>query len=85
MHKQIRFNPDVYKWLNAHADTTSPNQILSVVRWTPESWRNYYKCKPRRFTVEFRRKVGGQIKRVLVRVDETEEELVILLCHSETV
>jgi hypothetical protein len=81
LHKQIRFNPRVHGWLEAKADLIGYDSVISVVRWTPRKERRYY--TDNRFTISVVRKTNHQKKRIIIRVEETETKLVVLLIHAE--
>lgn len=57
------------------------NWIISIVTWSPIEERAYY--AENRFTITTRKKVGKRFKTVVVRVEETNEDLIVLLVHVE--
>lgn len=81
MDKQLRLTPKVYEWLEEKSNVVDQYWIMSVVKWAPRERRNYYDGN--RFTIEIPRKVGGKKVKILLRVEETESELVVLLAHLE--
>ncbi len=81
MDKQVRLAPRVYGWLEEKSDVIDQHWIMSVVKWTPTERRNYY--GKNRFTIEIPRKIDGKKVKILLRIEETESELVVLLAHLE--
>jgi hypothetical protein len=59
----------------------SEGWIRSVVENSQSEDRNYY--EENRFWIGISRRVDGRRKRIILRVEETEDELVVLLAHLE--
>lgn len=81
MDKQVRLTPKVYEWLEEKSNVVDQYWVMSVVKWAPRERRTYYGRN--RFTIEIPRKIDGKKVKILLRVEETESELVVLLVHME--
>jgi hypothetical protein len=81
MAKRVRLIPDVYLWLESHQNIATPEVIVSAVLGAPASMREQYKTH--RFSITLLRKVGSSRKKILIRVEETDVEFVVLVIHAE--
>jgi hypothetical protein len=81
MAKRVRLIPDVYLWLESHASIASSEVIISAVLGAPANMREHYGA--RRFAITLLRKVGSSRKKILIRVEETEVEFVVLVVRAE--
>jgi hypothetical protein len=79
--KRVRLILEVYLWLESHQNIATPEVIISAVLGAPASMREYYEAN--RFAITLLRKVGNSRKKILIRVEETDVEFVVLVVHAE--
>jgi len=81
MAKRVRLISDVHIWLESHRSIATAEVIVSAVLGSPSSFRRQYEAH--RFLITLQRKVGSTKKRILIRVEETDDEFTVLLVHVE--
>jgi hypothetical protein len=81
MAKRVRLIPDVFLWLESHRSIATPEVIISAVLGAPASMQEHYEAN--RFAITLLRKVGNSRKKILIRVEETDVEFVVLVVHAE--
>jgi hypothetical protein len=79
--KRVRLILEVYLWLESHQSVATPEVIISSVLGAGASMREYYEAN--RFAITLLRKVGSSRKKILIRVEETDIEFVVLVVHAE--
>ncbi len=83
LEKRVRLASPTYEWLRGKDDIVDASWIISVVLGTPHGERDYYDKDRNRFLIRVRRKVGNRKKSIILRVEETDTEYVVLLPHME--